>query len=312
MVGLLEEGPLRKPGFVRGKHYTAYISEVEALKREGRLAEAERLLLELINAVEDEARAQGPGWAIAPWYYRQLAIIYHKLKNYAAEINILERYIKLTGLKEGEFADRLKKACYLLQRVQDETAPQGERCPYCGETIVPLPKRRKKCPHCGKVVYVKPDQRFFPKALLTEDEAWAVEKLRPLQRYGVTAEMFREAWQAQEELVESSGIKMSTRAFLGDVLWIHLHEEGKDPQQLLMASHEMALRALLVSWGPDCWVEIVVKEDACPECRALRGKKMKAADALETMPLPAKGCSHTEGKNPHPLCRCYYRATPEG
>lgn len=341
-AGVLEVRTLRKLGFVRGKHYTEYVSQVEALKREGRLGDAEKLLLELIDAVEEEARAQGPGWEIAPWYYQQLAIIYRKQKNYVAEINILERYIKLTGLKDGKFVDRLKKAQYLLQRVQDKTTSRGEPCPYCGETILSLPERRKKCPHCGKVVYVKPDQGFFPKSLLTEDEAWAVEKLKPLQRYGVTTEMFQEAWHAQEKMVESSGIKMSKRVFFGDVLWsvynrvvhklmqskdelityaslsdvyrhmaLHFHEEGKDPQRLLMTSHEMALRALLASWGPDCWVEIVAREGACPECQAQHGKKTKAADALEIMPLPAKGCTHTEGKNLHPLCRCYYRAAPE-
>ena len=337
MVGFLEEAALRKPGFVRGRHYTEYVSEVESLKREGRLKDAEKLLLELIDAVEEEARARGPGWAIAPWYYQQLAIIYRKQKNYAAEIDILKRYVELTGLTEGGLADRLKKAEYLLQRTQEKTASQGEPCPYCGKFVTPLPKRRKKCPHCGKVVYVKPDQSFFPKALLTEDEAWAVEKLKALQEYGVTTEMFREAWKTEEEMVERSGIKLSTRAFLGDVLWslynramlklvqrdntvtlynslsklrrlmaLHLHEERKNPNQELMLSHEAELRYLLALYGPDCSLVIVAKEDACPECQRLSGKRLTVKEALETMPLPVKGCTHTEGKNPHPLCRCKY------
>ncbi|MHA1263533.1 MAG: tetratricopeptide repeat protein [Candidatus Freyarchaeota archaeon] len=301
---------MRKPGLVRGKHYTEFVSEVESLKRKGRLKDAEKLLLELIDAVEEEARARGPGWAIAPWYYQQLAIIYRKQKNYAAEINILKRYVELTGLTEGGLADRLKKAEYLLQRTQEKTASQGEPCSYCGKFVTPLPQRRKKCPHCGKVVYVKPDQSFFPKALLTEDEAWAVEKLKALQEYGVTTEMFREAWKTEEEMVERSTLYNSLSK-LRRLMALHLHEEGKNPNQELMLSHEAELRYLLALYGPDCSLVIVAKEDACPECQRLSGKTLTVKEALETMPLPVKGCTHTEGKNLHPLCRCKYLVSIE-
>ncbi|MBC7109277.1 MAG: hypothetical protein H5T41_10960 [Methanomassiliicoccales archaeon] len=82
---------MQGPGFLRGKHYTEYVEEVQNLKRTGRLDEAEKLLLKLVEAVEAEARAQG--WGVAPWYYEQLAIIYRKRKDYAAEVAILKRYM---------------------------------------------------------------------------------------------------------------------------------------------------------------------------------------------------------------------------
>jgi len=54
------------PGFYKGKHYPEYVDDVQLLIRENKLDEAEKLLLELINAVESEARKNN--WAVAPWY----------------------------------------------------------------------------------------------------------------------------------------------------------------------------------------------------------------------------------------------------
>lgn len=81
-----------KPGFYKGKHYTKYVDEVKSLMRDNRLDDAERLLLELVNATEAEARSEGFG--VAPWYYERLAVLYRKKKNKDAEIAILERYLE--------------------------------------------------------------------------------------------------------------------------------------------------------------------------------------------------------------------------
>lgn len=42
-------------GDVRGRHYTEWVETVKALKRDGRLDEAEALLLECVVATELEA-----------------------------------------------------------------------------------------------------------------------------------------------------------------------------------------------------------------------------------------------------------------
>jgi hypothetical protein len=81
-----------KPGYHQGRHYTAYVDEVKELKRKEDLATAQHLLLQLIEAVEAEAKANS--WAVAPWYYEQLAIIYRKKKDKAKEIEILKRYVE--------------------------------------------------------------------------------------------------------------------------------------------------------------------------------------------------------------------------
>ena len=76
------------PGGLK-KHYTKYVDNVKRLKRSGKLEEAEELLLRCVEATEAESMREGLG--VAPWYYEQLAIIYRKRKDVAAEVAILER-----------------------------------------------------------------------------------------------------------------------------------------------------------------------------------------------------------------------------
>jgi hypothetical protein len=79
-----------KPGLVNGRHYTSYVDEVRHLKRTGNWHAAETLLLRLVEATEEGARANR--WGVAPWYYEQLAILYAKNKDLSHELEILERY----------------------------------------------------------------------------------------------------------------------------------------------------------------------------------------------------------------------------
>jgi hypothetical protein len=64
---------MNKPGFYKGRHYSAYVEEVRELKRTEQWEQAEQLLFHLIEATEAEARV--PGGIVAPWYYENLAII---------------------------------------------------------------------------------------------------------------------------------------------------------------------------------------------------------------------------------------------
>ncbi len=81
---------MAKPGLVDGRHYTTYTEDVRRLNRIGDYEAAERLLLRLVDATEEEAQAER--WGVAPWYYEQLAILYAKKNDAAAELAILERY----------------------------------------------------------------------------------------------------------------------------------------------------------------------------------------------------------------------------
>ena len=93
------------------------MDEVKQLRRDDRDDTAEKLLLELVQATEDEAAALGAG--VAPWYYEQLAIIYRTRKNPDAEVGILERYANqppAPGAGAEKLAQRLAKARTLRDR----------------------------------------------------------------------------------------------------------------------------------------------------------------------------------------------------
>lgn len=116
--------PIIKPGYYKGRHYTTYVDEVKNLKRDEKYEEAEKLLLELVNATEEENNNEKMG--VAPWYYEQLAIIYRKQKNYQNEVSILERYKKQKPPKhwgvsepppEEPLIKRLEKAKILTGKV---------------------------------------------------------------------------------------------------------------------------------------------------------------------------------------------------
>lgn len=92
------------------QHYTTRVDEVKALKREERYNEAENLLLELIDRVEEESRREGLG--VAPWYYDQLAIIYRKQKRHQDERTLLERFAKqihARGVQTPKLLHRLEE-----------------------------------------------------------------------------------------------------------------------------------------------------------------------------------------------------------
>lgn len=102
-------------GRVRGGHYTDYVEDVKSLRRSNQDESAEHLLLEPVDATEDESRARGT--SVAPRYYEQLAIIYRKRKDPAAEVAILERYAReppAPGTGATKLAGRLAKARGLL------------------------------------------------------------------------------------------------------------------------------------------------------------------------------------------------------
>lgn len=122
-------GPKARIGDYKGaqqneerKHYTDAVEQVKQLKREKRHDEAIALLHELVEETEAEARKNGPGWGVAPWYYEQLAILYRKERRYADEVNILERYANQPhspGVGPAKLAERLDKA---RQLSRDKTA----------------------------------------------------------------------------------------------------------------------------------------------------------------------------------------------
>ncbi|PCH67051.1 MAG: hypothetical protein COC06_11900 [Bacteroidales bacterium] len=89
-----------KAGYIDGKHYTEYVDDIKEFKRQNKLQDAENILLKIIEALKAEAKAEGPHWFLAPWYFEQLAIIYRKQKRIEKERYILEQYLNLNKIDE--------------------------------------------------------------------------------------------------------------------------------------------------------------------------------------------------------------------
>jgi len=106
-------------GDLGGRHYTTFVEAVKALKRKGRLEDAEKLLLSLIGAVEKEWESERLD--LAPWYYEQLAIVYAKQHRYQDEVALLERYVSHLGGTSTNIRARLEKARQRLERHEGRT-----------------------------------------------------------------------------------------------------------------------------------------------------------------------------------------------
>ena len=109
MAEVAQDNPVDRPGFFNGRHYTTYVEEVKELKRQNQYAEAELLLLNLIDAVEKEHASTGYG--LAGWYYGQLGIIYRKQKRPIDDLEVSLRY---------SIADHDNKKCEEIQAEIDK------------------------------------------------------------------------------------------------------------------------------------------------------------------------------------------------
>lgn len=99
---------------------------MKELKRQGRLEELEKLLMELIDAVEAEARRNN--WGVASWYYEEAAKLYRKQKDFAREVAILERFAGQEhgqGARNRALAERLEKAKALLEKHKEKPEQQS-------------------------------------------------------------------------------------------------------------------------------------------------------------------------------------------
>ncbi|HWI52193.1 MAG TPA: exonuclease domain-containing protein [Symbiobacteriaceae bacterium] len=78
-------------GFYNGRYYTDYLPEVDELRRTGRLGDAERLILDLLNVGEEKEAIRRDG--VSPELYYRLAVIYRKQNRTDDEIALLKRFV---------------------------------------------------------------------------------------------------------------------------------------------------------------------------------------------------------------------------
>ena len=110
------------PGYIRGTHYTEYMKQAKQLLEGGKQEEADPIVDAAFTTYEDEERISGGATltdyaVVAPANYWDFAVIYRKLKDYAREVAILERFARQKHLTEGASGrnlERLEKARSLL------------------------------------------------------------------------------------------------------------------------------------------------------------------------------------------------------
>jgi len=326
--------PLHEPGCYNGRHFTTYVADVEALKREGKLIEAEQLLLELVAATEREDEIDKMG--AAPWYYEQLAIIYRKRKEPAKEVAILERCLAHDHQHRLALvlSDRLRKAHALLAA---SNAKPVSPCPHCG-TEMPIPSSTTcKCPACGeKVVRAKRPGEEFP-TLFTAAQAEENKKGLELARARKKAlEHARKIGCTDNEFAAKEcelAKKWGRAASPGDVFWgisndllskaastfdqyrwgtlqnIYEHqarvllEEGRPYVHVVKEAskaHLHELEQMCSNFGLKHEVYIATSTNCCPDCARLAGKRMSFREALGALPIPNEQCTHGR-------CQCSWR-----
>lgn len=99
--------------FVDGEGYWSEnnIERVKELKRNGDLAEAEKLLKRMVAATKSESAQLELG--VAPWPFEQLAIVLRKQRKYEEEIELLRDFAAqkhAPGVKPQKLIERLEKA----------------------------------------------------------------------------------------------------------------------------------------------------------------------------------------------------------
>lgn len=99
-----------KSGVTHIPNPTQLIKQIKVLKSEEQYSEAAQLLMHCIKTSE---QVTAKGFGVAPWYYEQLAEIFHIQKEYSKEVTILERYLrrdKSPGQGRAKLFKRLDEA----------------------------------------------------------------------------------------------------------------------------------------------------------------------------------------------------------
>lgn len=211
-------------------------------------------------------------------------------------------------------------------------------CPHCGVELKLAPRRKKKCASCGQYIFVRTRLSDNQRLLVTEEEAKRIDlerdRLRYLNRwlgvleeYGVTRRDFEIR---KEERSEKLGVRASDHGTIWEIfnrlalgmmksanrdgqesldglyysMALFLNEEGED----CFAVRQQAARAALQRYKRSRIkkVEVLAADDSCTSCLLLNKKVLTIAEALRTMPVPCRECTHRLQDRNRAFCRCTY------
>lgn len=113
------------PASFNGSPYWQWAEEAEELRRKGNLAEAEVIMLRVLDALEQHQVAEGSN-GVPYQYYERLAKIYRHQKRHADELAVLERYVERNSpsLPTQGALQRLKRVRELMGLPPSAPEPQ--------------------------------------------------------------------------------------------------------------------------------------------------------------------------------------------
>ncbi len=246
-----------------------------------------------------------------------------------------ERRERLKREKERREHEELKQK----QRVD----AKKRKCPYCSAIIDQEPKGKFKCLSCKSEIHIQKSGKEIK--LLTKDERERINAERKeraaenryfnffqdlnvqrsyleqrrndwFRQMGEKANYPDLTWSLSHELLQRFG--KSKKYFEMKMLYLQMalmqKQEGKEFFHLLQEARKMELydiRKQMSGFNDDMFkikykVVIIGGESDCLVCSALNNKKFTIEEVFETMPLPAKNCTHDGG-----WCTCCYAIEAE-
>ena len=114
----------RADAVVRGRHHSDWVATLDRLRARGRDEAGLELLLECMAAAEREAwAAQG---IPTPEYAHRAAVIHRRRRDYAAEVDVLKRWIAACPEPRDPYS-RLAVRLVKARRLRDADAGQARR-----------------------------------------------------------------------------------------------------------------------------------------------------------------------------------------
>lgn len=262
--------------------------------------------------------------------FKKISSIYESIREVRNEIKQME--LEHRALQDHEVEDVNEIKIPGEELVSKTTrAEDSASCPYCSYQFPVMPQRKGSCPSCHKMIYVWYSTLQNMKKLVTEEEAFKIEreisehieKYELLNKQEMIEKSEDEVKMIQEELMENdptftlddayfyllnNKIKKSRsnseKAQLFYLKALLLDSSGKDFTEDLVESRRLELMHLKTHEFVRK-VQIISNPDSCKVCKADSDKVLSIEEALKLMPLPHKSCTrpfHSEKG----FCRCTY------
>ena len=97
-------------------------------------------------------------------------------------------------------------------------------CPYCGVELAKVPARATRCPSCGETMFVRTDQRYRTRLVVTQDQADEIDDAGEALAAGELAAYTARVASVRHDLVRTG--KFTASPTYQDVRWRMLNEDA--------------------------------------------------------------------------------------